>query len=113
MTGGGGSKSFDAVNKKTLGGSACVCLTHTRVGAGAQFPSLLLMIDSFQRFSGKTKLKAVMGGQCQQPVFPRWVKAVEQGSWGSGVQGSWGPGIQGLSCGMDESLVLRAWKVFA
>lgn len=89
MTSGGGAKSFGAVNKKTLGGSACVYRTHThthaRVGAGAQFPSLLLMIDSFQRFSGKTKMKAMMGGQCQQPVFPHWVKAVEQGVQGSRV----------------------------
>lgn len=53
----------------------------------------------------KQRMKAVMGGQCQQPVLARWVRAVEQGCRDAG--------IQALSCWMDESSALHAGKVFA
>lgn len=78
---GGGSHSLPSIKKKkkkTLVGSAETWgIVHTRVGAAAPFPSVLLMIDWSQRFSGKTKMKAVMGGQRQQPVLARWVRAPE------------------------------------
>lgn len=79
------SRSVLSIRKHLADLHVCIAYTHTRVGAGAQFPSPLLMIDLFQRFSGKTKMTSGMGGQCQQPVFPRWVKAVEQGVQGSRV----------------------------